>query len=204
MNNEKQGQLPAVNVGALHPKLIVGIGGSAGALNAYKALLNALPSNTGMAFVIISHMSPTAHSQLAKILSRHTKMTVMVASMAMPILANHVYVIPSDSDLLIENYCFKVISPRSGRNKQIDIFFISLAEAMGVRAIGIVLSGYDGDGTEGCKDIKAHGGKTFAQDMSAEVDFMPLSAQASGCVDFVMPLDKIPGKLKSLAVGLKI
>ena len=194
---------PTVDIKALQPNLIVGIGGSAGALNAYKALLEALPSNTGMAFVIISHMNPTAHSLLAKILSRHTKMTVTVASMAMPIRANHVYVIPPDSDLLIEKYSFIVISPRSGRNKQIDVFFASLAEAMGVRAIAIILSGYDGDGTEGCKHIKAHGGKTFAQDMSAEVDFMPLSAQASGCVDFVMPLDKIPDKLKSLAAALK-
>lgn len=204
MNNDKQGKQLAVDMGALHPKLIVGIGGSAGALNAYKALLEALPSNTSMAFVIISHMNPTASSQLAKILSRHTKMTVMVASMAMPIRANHVYIIPPDADLLIENYTFKVISPRSVGHKQIDVFFASLAEAMGVRAIGIVLSGYDGDGTEGCKHIKAHGGKTFTQDISAEVDFMPLSAQASGYVDFVMPLDKIPDKLKSLAAALKI
>lgn len=75
---------------------------------------------------------------------------------------------------------------------------------MGVRAIGIVLSGYDSDGTDGCKPIKAKGGKTFAQDMSAEVDSMPLSAQTSGCVDFVMPLDKIPNKLISLAGALKI
>lgn len=203
MNNEKKGKRLAVDMGELHPKLIVGIGGSAGALNAYKALLDALPSDTDMAFVIISHMNPTASSQLAKILSRHTKMTVMLALMAMPILTNHVYVIPPDADLFIENYSFKVISPRSGRNKQIDVFFVSLAEAMGVRAIGIVLSGYDGDGTEGCKHIRTNGGKTFAQDMSAEVDFMPLSAQASGCADFVMPLDKIPGKLKSLAAELK-
>ena len=200
---KKRGKRPAVEMGALHPKLIVGVGGSAGALNAYKALLDALPSDTGMAFVIISHMSPTASSQLAKILTRHTKMTVKVASMKMPIQENNVYVIPPDSDLLIENYTFKVNSPRSGRNKQIDVFFSSLAESMGVRAIGIVLSGYDGDGTEGCKHIKANGGKTFAQDMSAEVAFMPLSAQASGCVDFVLPLDKIPGKLKSLAAALK-
>ncbi len=79
----------------VQPKFIVGIGGSAGALNAYKALLNAMPPDTGMAFVIISHMSPTAHSQLAIILQRHTKMRVTVASEAMPILANHVYVIPT-------------------------------------------------------------------------------------------------------------
>jgi len=123
--------------------------------------------------------------------------------MAMPIRANHVYIIPPDADLFIENYTFKVISPRSGRNKQIDVFFASLAEAMGVRAIGIVLSGYDGDGTEGCRHIKANGGKTFAQDMSAEVDSMPLSVQAAGFADFVMPLNKIPGKLKSLAATLK-
>ena len=187
----------------VQPKFIVGIGGSAGALNAYKALLDAMPHDTGMAFIVISHMNPTAHSQLAKILQRHTKMSVTVAFEGMVILANHVYVIPPDSDLTIENYRFRVISPRISRNKQVDIFFISLAEAMGVRAVGIILSGYDGDGTEGCKHIKANGGKTFAQDTSAEVDFMPLSAQAAGCADFVLPLDKIPDKLKSLAATLK-
>ena len=188
----------------VQPRFIVGIGGSAGALNAYKVLLDAMPADTGMAFVIISHMNPTAHSQLAKILQRHTKMSVIVASEAMAILANQIYIIPTDSDLTIENYRFRVISPRISRNKQVDIFFISLAEAMGVRAVGIILSGYDGDGTEGCKHIKANGGKTFAQDMSAEVDFMPLSAQASGCADFVLPLNKIPDKLKRLAAALKI
>ena len=185
--------------GGMYPKLVVGIGGSAGALNAYKALLEAMPFDTGFAFVIISHMNPIAVSELAKILSRHTKMTVRVASMAMLIRANYVYIIPPDSDLSIEKNKFKVISPRSKRNKQIDIFFISLAEEMGMRAIGIILSGYNGDGTEGCKHIKAHGGKVFAQNTSAEVDSMPLSAQASGCVDFVLPLHKIPGKLKNLA-----
>jgi two-component system CheB/CheR fusion protein len=187
----------------VQPIFIVGIGGSAGALSAYKALLDAMPHDTGMAFVIISHMNPTAHSQLAKILQRHTKMSATVASEAMPILANHVYVIPPDSDLTMENYRFKVISPRIDKNKQVDLFFISLAEAMGVRAVGIVLSGYDHDGTEGCKHIKAKGGKTFAQDMSAEVDFMPLSARAAFCIDFVLPLNKIPDKLKRLAAALK-
>ena len=201
---EYNSEEPAVDIKAIQPKLIVGIGGSAGALNAYKALLDAMPSKTGMAFVIISHMNPSAVSQLAKILSRYTKMNVIAAAMAMPIYANTVYIIPSDSDLTIEKNKFKVVTPRSQRNRQIDIFFISLAEAMGERAVGIVFSGYDGDGTEGCKHIKAHGGKTFAQDMSAEVDSMPLSAQASGCVDFVIPIENIPEKLKSLAAELKV
>ena len=179
------------------PNLIVGIGGSAGGLNAYVALLDALPSNTGMAFVIVSHMLPTAISQLAEVLSRHTRMPVMLAAAATPILANHVYVAPPNVDLRIENYTLKVASPRT-RNKLVDIFLMSLAEAMGARAVGVVLSGYDGDGTEGCKHIKAKGGTTFAQDMSAQVGDMPLSAQASGYVDFVLPPEKIPDELQRL------
>ena len=185
-------------MGRPHPKFIVGIGGSAGGLNAFKALLDALPSNTGMAFVIVAHMFPSASSQLAQILSHHTKMTIMLASPAMPIRANHVYVCPPNADLLIESCTFRVVSPRTKRNAQIDLFFASLAEAMGARAIGIILSGYDGDGSEGCKHIKAKGGTTFAQDMSAEVNDMPLSAQASGCVDFVLPVDRIPDELQRL------
>ncbi|MBA3283784.1 MAG: chemotaxis protein CheB [Nitrosopumilus sp.] len=187
----------------VQPIFIVGIGGSAGALNAYKALLEAMPHDTGMAFVIISHMNPTAHSQLAKILQRHTKMLSIIAAEAMPILANHVYIIPPDSDLTMDNYSFKVTSPRISRGKQVDLFFISLANEMGARAVGIILSGYFSDGTAGCKHIKANGGTTFAQDLSAEVHYMPLSAQAAGCVDFVLPLNKIPAKLKSLAASLK-
>ena len=202
MKNEKQEKPPFVQREKFYPKLIVGIGGSAGALDAYKMLLRAIPPDIGMAFVIISHMSPTTHSLLAEILSRHTKMPVNVASMTMPILTNNVYIIPPDSDLSIENYTFKITSPRSDRGKQIDIFFTSLAQAMGVRAIGIVLSGFYNDGTEGCKQIKAHGGKTFAQDFSAEVDSMPLSVQVAGYADFVMPLSRIPDKLKSIAKAL--
>ena len=190
-------------VGALHPKFIVGIGGSAGALTAYWGILDALPNDTGMAFVIISHMNPNAHSQLALILSRHTTMPVIVASMKMPIRKDHVYVIPPDADLLIENYTFKVLSPRSNGHKEIDLFFGSLAQEIGARAIGVVLSGYNGDGTEGCKEIKAAGGITFAQDESAEVPHMPITARESGCVDFVMSPKEIAGKLKKLAAALK-
>ena len=185
-------------MGNLRPTFIVGIGGSAGALNAYKALLDALPSNTGMAFVIVSHMNPEASSYLANILSKHTKMQVTVASEAMSIQRDHVYVSPPNADLRIENYEFKVVSPRTKRNEEIDLFLTSLAESMGARAIGIILSGYDGDGTEGCKHIKAKGGITFAQDKSAEVNHMPVRAQDSGCIDFVLPLDKMPGELQRL------
>jgi len=165
--------------------------------------LDTLASNTGMAFIIVSHLMPTANSQLAEILSNHTKMPVMVASSSMSIQPNHVYVIPPNADLLIEHFTFKVVTPRTMRNKQIDYFLASLAEAIGDRAIAVILSGYDGDGTEGCKHIKAKGGTTFVQDMSAEVAHMSLSAQASGYVDFVLPPDKISAKLKNMAATLK-
>jgi len=177
------------------PTCILGIGGPAGAPNAYKALLDHLPADTGMAFVIISHMNPEAYSLLALILARHTQMPALIASNAMPVRANHVYVIPANADLKVDKRKFKVASPRLRRNVQIDLFFASIAQDFGDRAIGVVLSGYDGDGTAGCKHIKERGGITFAQDQSAEVDSMPKSAQKSGYVDFVLAPDKISAAL---------
>ena len=184
------------------PNFVVGIGASAGGLNAYKALFDALPPSTGMAFAVISHIHPAAHSQLAEILSRHTKMTVRLAASGMKVLANQVYVITGNADLLIENGALRVVSPRVTRNNQIDLFFTSLATAMGTRAVGIVFSGYDGDGAEGCRRIKAAGGITFAQDASAEVSGMPVSAQATGCVDFVLSPEKISEELHRMTTSI--
>ncbi len=181
------------------PNFIVGIGGSAGGMAAYKDLLDALPPRTGMAFVIVTHLMPDASSQLALILSSHTKMKVMVATTGTMICRNHVYVIPPNADLLIEGVELKIISPRSGRNRQIDLFFASLAESMGAQAIGVILSGYDGDGTEGCKQIKERGGTTFSQDASAEVTDMPRNAEASGNIDFVLSPAKIADELRRMA-----
>jgi two-component system CheB/CheR fusion protein len=151
-----------------------------------------------MAFVFVSHLLPTANSHLAEILSKRTEMPVMVASTGMLIRKNHAYVCPPDADLIMESYAFKVISPRTRRNVAVDVFLTSLADAMGERAVGIILSGYDGDGSEGCKHIKAKGGTTFAQDKSAEVNGMPLSAQNAGCIDFVLPPNKISKQLQRL------
>lgn len=187
-----------------HPHYVVGIGGSAGALDVYKALLDDLPSDTGMAFIIVSHLNPAAYSQLAQILSRHTKMSVLVALAAMRIQENHVYVIPANADLEIENYCFKVIFPRSKRNTQVDLFFTSLAEAVGKRAIGVIVSGYDGDGTKGCERIKENGGITFSQDVSAEVAGMPHSAQMAGFVDYVLSPKKIAAAIARIATRTRM
>ena len=181
----------------VRPEFIVGVGSSAGGVKACKELLNALPSDTGMAFVFVSHILPAAANELAEILSRHTDMTVMVASNGMPIRANQIYVSPSNADLEVERYSFKVVAPRSGK-KQIDLFLTSLGEALGAGAIGIVLSGYGDDGAQGCKHIKAKGGVTFAQDNSAAAKGMPRCAQASGCVDFVLAPGKIAAELQRL------
>ena len=178
------------------PTYLVGIGGSAGALAAYKVLLDELPPDTGMSFVVVAHLYPTANSQLAEILSLRTAMHVMVASTRLRVQANHVYVIPPDADLTIENSVFKVVSPRTRRNAQVDIFFASMAVAMGPRAIGVIVSGYNGDGTEGCRRIKASGGTTFSQDASAEINQMPRHAAEAGCIDFVLPVPKIAEALQ--------
>ena len=180
------------------PNFVVGIGASAGGLNAFKAFFDALSADTGMAFVVISHLYPAAYSQLTEILSRHTKMPVLLAASGMKVWANQVYVIPTNADLSIENLTLSVVFPRVSGNSQVDLFFDSVATAMGERAVGIVFSGYDGDGAEGCRRIKAAGGTTFAQDASAEVSGMPLSEQATGCVDFVLSPEKIAAELDKL------
>ena len=182
-----------------HPKFIVGIGGSAGSLVAFKALVGALSPDTGMAFVIVSHVFPSAASELANILSRCTKMPVSVAATAMPIQPNHVYVSPPNADLFIKGYAFEVVTPRTPGNGDIDLFLTSLAEAVGARGVAIIMSGRLSDGTQGCKYLKAKGGITFAQDKTAEVDAMSRNAQAQGCIDYVMSPERMAAKLKKLA-----
>ena len=119
----------------IHPNFVVGIGASAGGLGAYKSFFDALPANTGMAFAVISHIHPAAHSQLAEILSRHTNMLVELAASGMKIEANRVYVIPGNADLTLKDGALNVVSPRIKRNTQIDIFFTSIAAAMAERGV---------------------------------------------------------------------
>lgn len=101
----------------------------------------------------------------------------------------------------IKAYAFTAASRRTKANHPVDLLFMSLADAIGARAIGVILSGYGDDGTEGCQHIQVNGGATFAQDISAEVDGMPLSAQAAGCIDFVLPPQHIPDALQRVVRG---
>lgn len=171
---------------------IVGVGASAGGLEAFTQLLQALPTDTGMAFVLVQHLAPTYPSALAEILSRATTMPVTEVHDEPTVEPNHVYVIPPDRSMIIARGTLQLL-PREGRgvHRPVDQFFRSLAEEHHHRAIGVVLSGTASDGTLGLEAIKGEGGITFAQDATAQYEGMPHSAIASGCVDLVLPPDEI-------------
>jgi two-component system CheB/CheR fusion protein len=180
---------------------VVGVGASAGGLEAFTQMLRALPVDTGMAFVLIQHLAPTRPSLLAEILSRATRMPVIEVHDEPPVEPNHVYVIPPDRDMIISDGVLKLL-PRTevrGQHRPIDQFFRSLAKDQGEQAIGVILSGTATDGTLGLGEIKAEGGIAFAQDKTAQQDSMPRSAYAAGCVDFMLPPDEISREIARIA-----
>ena len=180
---------------------IVGIGASAGGLEAFTDLLSHLPNDTGMAFVLIQHLDPKHESHLAELLSKASKMPVSELRGDTRTEANHVYVIPPRCNLGISNGVLHT-PPRSerGRNMPIDSFLSALAEDRGRQAYGVVLSGTGSDGTLGLQAIKAQGGITFAQEKgSAKFDAMPGSAIAAGGVDFVFSPAGIARQLVTMA-----
>ncbi len=179
---------------------VVGVGASAGGLEAFTQLLKALPADTGMAFVLVQHLAPSHPSALAEILSRATKMPVLEVRDEPTVEPNHVYVIPPDRSIIIVGRVLQLL-PREGRGAHhpIDQFFRALATEQRHRAIGVVLSGTATDGTTGLQEIKAEGGITFAQDATAQHEGMPHSAIASGCVDFVLPPDGIAREIVRIA-----
>ncbi len=177
---------------------IVGIGASAGGLEAFTQLLGALPTDTGMAFVLVQHLEPTHESVLTKLLARATTMPVDEVREGMRIEPNHVYAIPANADLSLMNGLLHLVGRKApaGHHLPIDYFLRSLAEARKSQAIGVILSGTASDGTAGLRAIKAEGGITFAQEPgSAKYDGMPRSAIAAGCVDFVLPPERIATEL---------
>jgi two-component system CheB/CheR fusion protein len=180
------------------PFPVVGVGASAGGLEAFRELLVDLPTDTGMALVLVQHLDPTHESMLAELLSRTTSIAVTEVKDGMRVMPNQVFVIPRNRYMTIQDGSLR-LSPRAkGRTTHhtIDRFFRSLAGDQKNRAIGIVLSGTASDGTLGLEAIKAEGGITFAQDTdSAKHEGMPRSAIASGCVDFVLPPSRIAEEL---------
>ena len=174
---------------------VVGLGASAGGLDAARRLLAALPPGTGMAFILIQHLDPTHASMMVDLLAGHTPMTVQQAADGMPLEREHVYLIPPGRYLSIRDGALRLSEPRErhGARLPFDFFLRSLAEELGERAICVILSGTGGDGSLGLKAVKEKGGLVIAQDPDeAEYDGMPRSAIMTGAVDLVLPVAKIP------------
>ncbi|HKO56408.1 MAG TPA: chemotaxis protein CheB [Thermoanaerobaculia bacterium] len=179
---------------------IVGIGASAGGLEAFSELIRALPEKPGMAFIFVQHQEPKHASMLAEIVQRLTKMPVQTITDDTRVAVDNIYLAPAASHLLVTGGAIRLVEDQGGASSMpIDHFFASLAEDQGSRAIGVVLSGAASDGALGAKAIKAEGGITFAQDESAKIDGMPRSAIVAGSIDFVLPPKDIARELLRIA-----
>jgi len=179
---------------------VVCIGGSAGGLDAYTRLLRHLPADMGVAIVIVNHLRTVA-TLLHEILPRYTKMPVELITERLDIQPDHVFIIPENRDLHIldDKFRLKPISKPRGWPDVITVFLRSLTQHWEGKIIAVIVSGYDGDGAEAMHSIKEAGGITIAQkpDTASQPD-MPMSAIASGCIDFVLSPEDISRKIKRI------
>ena len=177
---------------------VVGLGASAGGMESLQRFFDAMPERNGMAFVIVLHLSPHHISHAASILQRHTGMPVLQVMRAVPIAADHVYVIPPNHDLVVADGHLELQHPErmAGSHVAIDLLFRTLAHAHGQRAVCAVLSGSGSDGAIGLKRVKELGGVTLAQTPEdAAFAEMPRAAIATGMVDLVLPVAEMPARL---------
>ncbi|HKQ62925.1 MAG TPA: chemotaxis protein CheB [Candidatus Polarisedimenticolaceae bacterium] len=175
---------------------IVGIGASAGGLEAFTQLLKALPENTGMAFVIVQHLDPDHPSLLPELLARVTSMPVIQVTDGVSVEANRCYVMPPNADMALERRKLYLAPRERGQHMPIDTFLRSLAGDQQTQAIGVILSGTASDGVVGLRAIKSEGGITFAQaEQSAKFGSMPHAAISAGVVDFILPPEGIAEEL---------
>lgn len=183
---------------------IVGIGASAGGVEALESLFRVIPADSGLSYVVVTHLGSGQVSMLPEIVGRSTSMPVSAVHDGDTVLLDHVYVLQPDAILTMEGGCLRVRKPNKVQRERnpIDIFFASLAEDQGERAIGIVLSGSGNDGTLGIKAIKEHGGLTLAQGTDGSrprYPSMPESAIAAGVVDLAVPVEDMPARLVTYA-----
>jgi len=177
---------------------VVGIGASAGGLDACRKFIKALPANIDMAFIFVQHLDPTHESMLVDLLGSHASVIVLQAADGMPVERGHFYIIPPGTYLSVANGALHLTRPqvRHGARLPYNFLLHSLAEAYGSRAACVILSGSGTDGTLGLKEVKTKGGFVIAQDPEEAVyDGMPRSAMMSGLVDLVLPVAKIPNAL---------
>jgi two-component system CheB/CheR fusion protein len=184
----------------MEPTRVVGVGASAGGLEAFSRLFAALPERSGLAYLLVPHLSPTHPSELTQLMARVARFPVKLAADDDRLEPDRLYVLPPDRVLeIVDGHIRLSARPaREGAPTVIDACFTSLAETWGERAVGVVLSGNGSDGTAGLKAIKAAGGRTYAQDfVSAAYDGMPRSAVLAGAVDAALPPEGIAHALVS-------
>ncbi len=182
----------------IEPSYIVGVGASAGGLEALESFFKTMPPDTGLAFVVVQHLSPDYKSLMVELLSKRTRMSVQRAEDGMAVHANHIYLIPPKNNLTIIHGTMILRDQESsgGLNLPIDIFLRSLAEDKNERSIAVILSGTGSDGTRGVRAIKEHNGLVMVQDeKSAHFDGMPRAAASTGLADFVLPPQDMPRQL---------
>jgi two-component system CheB/CheR fusion protein len=184
------------------PFLLVGVGGSAGSLEAFKEVLGHLPPGPGLSFLFVQHLAAGTKSLVPELLGKVTSMTVRDAADGERLGPNHVYLIPPDSEMAVKAGAL-MLTPRStrpGPHMPIDHMLRSLADHQRGRAVGVILSGGGTDGTLGLRAVKSECGITFAQDeRTARHDSMPRSAVADGWVDYVLPPAQIAEQLLRIA-----
>ena len=173
---------------------IVGLGASAGGLEALEKFFSRLPDNPDLALVIVQHLDPDRPSIMPELLSKVTRMPVEHVRDWTRTEVNHVYLIPPNTTLTLDGNVLRLATPIAPRRHPIDSFFCSLAEAQGDQAIGIILSGGGSDGAQGIKAIHEHGGMSMAQEPAVH-NSMPRSAISLGAVDFVLPAEEMPERL---------
>ncbi len=180
----------------------VGIGASAGGLEALSVLAKNLPQQANATYVVVQHMAPQHKSLLRDLVSRETHLSVVEITSGMVPQPDHIYITPPNSNLTVANGRLELMPPDqtpSAPKPSIDSFFIDLAEEIGPRAIGVILSGTGSDGAFGVRAIRAAGGITIAQDeASAKYDGMPMAAQRTGCIDLILPPEDIGAKFKEI------
>lgn len=182
---------------------VVCVGGSAGGLDAYIRLLKHLPDDMGVAIVIVNHQRTIA-TRMHEILPNHTKMPVELISERLVIQPNHVFIIPEQRDLHLENgeFRLKPISKPRGWPDVITVFLQSLTRNWDGQLIAVIVSGYDGDGAAALRGLKEVGGITIAQKLAtAEQPDMPESAINSGYVDFILSPEDIARKIVKIAMA---
>ncbi|WP_010582289.1 chemotaxis protein CheB [Schlesneria paludicola] len=185
------------------PTYVVGIGASAGGLEALERLFSRMPANTGMAFVVVQHLSPDFKSLMDELLSRRTSLPVLRVENGMAVEPNSIYLIPPRREMILSDgkLLLTEIEPHQGLSLPIDYFFRSLAQSYGRNAIAVVMSGTGSDGSRGIQDIHAAGGLVIAQTpRTAKFDGMPDAARETGVVDLSLDPEDIPTALVQYSV----